>query len=537
MKQLTVQNLSFSYSKEKILDNISLNISKGEFVTLCGKTGCGKTTLLRLLKRELQPKGKLDGEILYNNIPLEKLDEKSSVCKIGFVMQNPDSQIITDKVYHELAFGLESLGLENSVIKRKIAETACYFGIEDLFYKSIHELSGGQKQLLNLASITAMNPELMILDEPTAQLDPIARENFFNTLKKLNRDLSITIIITEHSLEDILPMTDRLLVLENGKLIYNSSPEKIFTIYKANSYLFKSMPSAVRISAPFLKQNEPCPLTTKSLIKLISEKLTVKPIAIPKKNHSKNAILKLKDVSFRYNKDSADILHDLSLELFENEILFVLGGNGAGKTTFLNTVAGLLKYRTGSIKLFGKKLNSYKDKTLYKNNLALLPQDVKSVFAKDTVKEELAETGAKPTDYDFDITHLLEKHPYDLSGGEQQLCTLIKLLASKPKILLLDEPTKGADSILKQKIADILLKLKSSGISMIIVSHDIEFAASCADRCAMLFGGEIISEGEPHEFFSQNSFYTTTTNKIMRSFDKNIITVDEAISSLIWREK
>ena len=515
MKQLSVQNLSFSYSDKKILDNISFNISKGEFVTLCGKTGCGKTTLLRLLKKELQPKGKLSGKILYNNIPLENLDEKDSVCKIGFVMQNPDSQIITDKVYHELAFGLESLGLENSVIKRKIAETACYFGIEDLFYKNIHELSGGQKQLLNLASITAMNPELMILDEPTAQLDPIARENFFNTLKKLNRDLSITIIITEHTLEDILPISDRLLVLENEKIIYNDSPEKIYKIAETNSYLFKAMPSAVRISAPFLKPNEPCPLTTKGAIQYISKNLNVKPFSIPKKNHSENAILKLKDVSFRYSKDSSDILHDLSLELFEDEILFVLGGNGAGKTTFLNIVAGLLKYRTGIIKLFGKKLSSYKDKTLYKNNLALLPQDVKAVFAKDTVREELA----------------------DLSGGEQQLCALIKVLASKPKVLLLDEPTKGADSILKQQVANILLKLKSSGISIIVVSHDIEFASSCADRCAMLFGGEIISEGEPHEFFSQNSFYTTATNKIMRSFDKNIITVDEAISSLIWREK
>lgn len=537
MRQLTVQKLSFAYSEKKILDNISLDISKGEFITLCGKTGCGKTTLLRLMKRELQPKGKLSGKIFYNDIPLEALDEKTSACKIGFVMQNPDSQIITDKVYHELAFGLESLGFSNSAIKQKIAETACYFGIEDLFYKNIYELSGGQKQLLNLASITAMNPELMILDEPTAQLDPIARENFINTLKKLNHDLPISIIITEHTLEDILPITDRLLVLENGKIIYNDYPEKICMTTKTNPYLFNAVPSTVKISLPFIKENEPCPLTVKGVINYISEKLTVNPIAVSQRLHSQNSILKLKDVSFRYSKNSSDILHDLSLELFENEILFILGGNGAGKTTLLNTMAGLLKYRTGSIKLFGKKLSSYKDKTLYKNNLALLPQDVKAVFAKDTIREELAETGAAPTDYGFDITHLLEKHPYDLSGGEQQLCALIKILASKPKVLLLDEPTKGADSILKQKIAEILLKLKSSGISVIIVSHDIEFAAECADRCAMLFGGEIISEGEPHKFFSQNSFYTTTANKIMRSFDKNIITADEAVSSLAWREK
>lgn len=535
--QLEIQGLSFSYADKKILDNISLAISKGEFVTLCGKTGCGKTTLLRLLKRELQPKGKLSGRILYNGIPLEMLDEKSSVCKIGFVMQNPDSQIITDKVYHELAFGLESLGLDNATIKRKIAETACYFGIEDLFYKNIYELSGGQKQLLNLAAVTAMNPELMILDEPTAQLDPIAREGFLNTLKKLNRDLSVTVIIAEHSLEDILTMSDRLIALEDGKIIYNASPKMVCQATKKSPYLFTAMPSAVRLSAPFLKENEPCPLSVRETAKYISEKLTFKPIEIPQRTHSKNVVLSLNDVSFRYSKESADILHHLSLELFENEILFILGGNGAGKTTFLNTAAGLLKHRTGSIKIFGKKLSYYKDKTLYKNTLALLPQDVKTVFAKDTVAEELAETNASPDSYGFDILHLLEKHPYDLSGGEQQLCALIKILAGKPKILLLDEPTKGADSSMKQKIAEILLKLKESGISMIIVSHDIEFASSCADRCAMLFGGELISEGEPHDFFSQNSFYTTAVNKIMRGFDKRIISVDEAVSSLDLLDK
>lgn len=537
MSQITIKNLSFSYSDKKILDDISINISQGEFITLCGKTGCGKTTFLRLLKRELKPNGNLSGEIFYNNILQDELDEKTSVCKIGFVMQNPDSQIITDKVYHELAFGLESLGLDNSAIKRKIAETACYFGIEDLFYKKISELSGGQKQLLNLASITAMNPEIMILDEPTAQLDPIARESFLNTLKKLNHDLSVTVIIAEHTLEDILPMSDRLIAIENGRIIYNDSPKNICTTAKTNPYLFIAMPSAVKISTPFLKANEPCPLTTKDVIKHISDNLTVKPIQIPQKTHLKNIVLEVKDVSFRYSKDSADILHDLSLKLFENEILFVLGGNGAGKTTFLNTVAGLLKYRTGSIRLFGKKLSTYKDKTLYQNNIALLPQDVKAVFARDTVEEEFAETSAGFAEYGFDISHLLKKHPYDLSGGEQQLCALIKVLASKPKVLLLDEPTKGADSVLKQKIAEILINLKTLGISMIIVSHDIEFASICADRCAMLFGGEIVSEGEPHEFFSQNSFYTTASNKIMRSFDNRIITVDEAVSSLALLDK
>lgn len=451
------------------------------------------------------------------------------------MLQNPDNQIITDKVYHELAFGLESLGFENSVIKRKIAEVACYFGIEDLFHKRIYELSGGQKQILNLASAAVMNPEIMILDEPTAQLDPISREMFINTLQKLNRDLSITIIISEHCLEDILPISDRLMILRGGKLIYNDNPSKICSQIKRGSYFFEAMPTAVKIASLFLKNGEVCPLTTKASADFIDKSLTVKPITIEANKKSKNTVLEFRDVSFRYDKDGKDILKDFSLQLYENEILFVLGGNGAGKTTFLNTAAGLLKNHTGSIRLFGKKLSAYKNGELYRNNIALLPQDVRTVFVKDSIEDDFKESGANFEKYGFDVSHLLKKHPYDLSGGEQQLCALIKVLADNPKILLFDEPTKGFDSYLKQKTADMLLKLKASGISMIVVSHDTDFAAMCADRCALFFCGEIVSEGESHEFFSQNSYYTTAANKIMRRFERNIITTEEAVSSLEWR--
>lgn len=489
-----------------------------------------------MLKRELRPVGNIQGKIYYKGICTDDLNEHTSACEIGFVLQDPDSQIITDKVFHELAFGLESLGLENSVIKRKIAETACYFGIENIFYKSISELSGGQKQLLNLASVVAMNPEILILDEPTAQLDPIAREMFLNTLRKLNSDLSMTIIIAEHCLEDVLPMCDRLIFLDKGKLSYNESPENICSRIKDGTYFLEAMPDAVKITSPFLKGDEKSPLTAKAASDFIDKRLTVDPISVEAKEKCKNTILELRDVSFKYDKDSTDTLRNLSLRLFESEILFVLGGNGAGKTTFLNVAAGIYKNRTGQIRLFGKRSSAFKDRTIYRNNIAVLPQDVRTVFVKDSVEDDFRETGANAEEYGFDVSHLLSKHPYDLSGGERQLCALIKVLAGKPKILLLDEPTKGADPLLKRRIADILLKLKAKEISMIVVSHDTDFAAMCADRCALLFGGEIVSQGEPHEFFSQNRCYTTATNKIMRQFDSNIITPEEAISSLDRRK-
>lgn len=532
MELLKVENITFSYNNcPPILKDVSFKINSGEFVVVCGETGCGKTTLLRLLKRELKPNGHFDGRIYYKGITQNELKDEVSICEIGFVMQNPDSQIITDKVWHELAFGLESLGMDSSSIKHRIAEISCYFGIEDLIDKNIYELSGGQKQLLNLASVIAAQPKLLILDEPTAQLDPITRNTFLNTLKKINRDLSVAVIIVEHSLDGLLEICDRMIVMQDGGILYNDTPQTVCSIIDRRLAIFDAMPSSVKVLSRFCQKNDLCPLTSKDAIKFIENHITVTPIQLVSSPKTQNIIFEFKDIWFGYGKNSKEILKGLSLSLYENEILFILGGNGAGKTTFLNIAAGIYTGYAGKIKLFSKKLKAYKNQTLYKNNLALLPQDISTIFVKDTVQEDLDTVGAKACAYGFDISHLTDKHPYDLSGGERQLCALIKVLASNPKILLLDEPTKGADAGLKHRIADILVALKAQGLSMIIVSHDTELAAMCADRCALLFNGEIVAENEPHTFFSQNSFYTTPTNKIMRSFDSRIITTEEAVIS------
>lgn len=544
MEILHIQNLSFSYPKaeKRALSDISMSINEGEFAVICGASGSGKTTLLKLIKKELSPVGEKSGEIYFDGTPIESIDPRKSALEIGFVLQNPDSQIVTDKVWHELAFGLENLGLPVQTIRRLTAETASYFGINGWYRQDTASLSGGQKQLLNLASVMVMQPRLIILDEPTSQLDPIAAEEFIATLKKLNNELGITIIITEHRLENVFPIADKVAVMEDGKIISCDTPRKTGIAMKGHNISI-GFPSAVRIYQALNRQDE-CPLTIKEgrdfLLKSFSssqEKIIDKEV-----NASGSFAIETKDLWFRYEKNSADILRGICLKIHENEIFSILGATGAGKTTLLNVISGLNRPYKGGVKIFGKRLREYKNNTLYKNNLAYLPQNPASVFIKDTIRgdfehllkaygipKDCIETEINKTSEKLGLTHLLNKHPYDLSGGEQQKCAIGKILLSQPKILLLDEPTKGIDAFSKLELIKLLKELKISGTTIIIVTHDIEFAAEISDRCALFFDGEIISSDTPHEFFSGNSYYTTAAFRISRHLFKNAISCDDVI--------
>ena len=264
MEILKVENLSFSYPlcEEKAIEGISFSIERGDFVTVCGPTGCGKSTLMRMMKRELTPLGQMSGTVYYKGRDLHGLDEKETACVIGFVAQRPEEQIVTDKVWHEIAFGLENMGLSQDVIRRRVSEMTCYFGIEDWFEKNVADLSGGQKQLLNLASVMVMQPDVLILDEPTAQVDPIAASDFIATLSRLNRDLSLTVIITEHRLEEVIPVSNKILAMEKGKILEFGPTRPTIESLFGNKVFMAGMPAAVRIRNSF-NINAPCPLTTK----------------------------------------------------------------------------------------------------------------------------------------------------------------------------------------------------------------------------------------------------------------------------------
>ena len=533
MEKLVFKNLTFAYpcDEKNAIKDVSFSVAQGEFVLICGKSGCGKTTLLRHTRSPLAPAGERSGEVLFDGVPIFSLSDAEQSSKIGFVGQSPENQIVTDKVWHELAFALEGLGASTHEIRRSVAEVSAFFGIDDWFSKSTSELSGGQKQILTLASVLTLHPEIIILDEPTSQLDPIAATEFISLLGKINRDLGITVILSEHRLDEAFPFATRVIVMEDGKILCDGAPKDVGRILKdTDSSMFSSMPAAMQIWAG-IDSSLPCPVTVREgrdFLSLISESNPPKPLKEKEKAPKGEVVLCAKNIYYRYEKCSPDVLSDLSLSLRAGELYALLGGNGAGKSTTLQILCGVRR-------AYGGRIES-------KGRIALLMQDARSMLVKKTVREDLYDVldGKAVTTDEQDervgkicslcgIADLLDRHPYDLSGGEQQKCALAKVLLTSPDILLLDEPTKGFDAEFKAVFAAILHRILSLGVAVLMVSHDVAFAAEHADRCGMLFDGCIIAEDEPRAFFSGNKFYTTQSNRMARELIPQAVTPSEVI--------
>lgn len=564
MALFEIKNLTFSYpdAEKEALSDVTMNIERGEYLVLCGKSGSGKTTLLRHLKSALTPHGRRSGIVWFDGEPLEQADLRKQSAGIGYVMQNPDTQIVTDKVWHELAFGLESLGTDPKMIRVRVAEMASYFGIQNWFHADVSELSGGQKQLLNLASVMAMQPEALILDEPTSQLDPIAASDFLNTVRKINLELGTTIILSEQRLEEVFPGADRVAVMEEGRVIAADEPREIGRILsEKNNEMTAALPSPMRIWIGVGDGRSACPMTVREGRNWLSHEMNGSrdsgEITRPELSEAnpgegdgegipevdpKDAAVALSEVWFRYDKNQPDVLRGLSLTVPRGSISAVVGGNGTGKSTMLKAVCGICRPYRGKVLIRGKKIGQYKSGELFRNNLAMLPQDPQSLFVKKTVEEDLVEmtkmmdgTVAEKEELinqvarDCEVTGFLSSHPYDLSGGEQQRAALAKVLLCRPRILLLDEPTKGIDAFFKRKFAGILKKMQSQGKTVLMVTHDIEFCAEYADSVSMFFDGGIISTDTPSRFFSNNSFYTTSANRMCRHIFPRAVTCEDAV--------
>jgi len=549
MESFKIENLNFTYpnSSDKVLEDISFTVNQGEFVLICGKSGCGKTTLLRLLKSSLSPFGDISGNIYFKEKNLNDCDVKEQASEIGFVMQNPDNQIVTDKVWHELAFGLESLGMKQNEIRLRVSEMASFFGIENWFHKKVTKLSGGQKQLLNLASIMVIGPSVLILDEPTSQLDPIAAGEFLKTLDKINRELGTTIILTEHRLEDSFPLADKVIVMDEGKIIADAYPDKVGKILKnINHNMYKALPTPMKVHGS-IKNSLPCPVTVRAGRTWLEEYSKENPlnpdlISGDVQKDISDKIIELKDVWFRYEKDLPDVVKNFNLSIDKGELFCLLGSNGTGKSTVLSLISGLNTPYRGDILISGQNIS--KIRNLYNGLLGVLPQNPQSVFVKKTVYLDLMDMLAEKKLSKEEkrekleniallcrIENLLESHPYDLSGGEQQRAALAKILLTEPEILLLDEPTKGMDAHFKEEFASILADLKANDVTVFMVSHDIEFCAEYADRCALMFDGSLTSVDTPREFFKGKSFYTTSANRMARTVLPDAVLADDIISA------
>lgn len=610
MKIIELKKLSFRYSGEdkEVLSDINLAIEEGGFYVICGASGSGKSTLLRQLKTSLQPVGQRSGRILYYGRDLEEVSQYTQSAKIGFVFQNPDTQIVTDKVWHELAFGLESIGMPQDMIRVRVAEMASYFGIQNWFYQSTDTLSGGQKQLLNLASVMVMHPKVLLLDEPVSQLDPIAAADFMATVHKLHAEFGITVIMAEHSLEEVAAYVDEVIFMKEGRLIakgkmeelgniletHDPSMEEILTVpmqiargyeklqKKKEDTAFTTndrIPYTVALGQKWMAQRFPLakqeeikgfPFTKQEETEKFAfakqeeagrftsvkqkEKKSL-PAKDPKKqNRGKRSFdgkkipfaIQCTELCYHYPQADVDVVDHLSLFVEEGAIFALMGGNGSGKTTTLHLLGGLLKPQKGTIEFFGRSLAKYKEKELRNGILGVLPQDPTTLFVRKTVEEDLYEVLEEQNQIKtffgetrqeiwqnvialLGIEDLLKKHPYDLSGGEQQKAALAKVLLRQPAILLLDEPTKGLDAGSKKRLGELLVGLSQKKVTILMVSHDIEFCAKYATKTGLFFDGNIASMQDTKEFFVENHFYTTAANRMCRNFFPDVVTVRDAI--------
>jgi energy-coupling factor transport system ATP-binding protein len=591
---VAVEDLSFTYptSLRPALRAASFELCVGEFSVLCGTSGCGKTTLLRHLKTALAPSGKRVGTVFFEGRPLGEISAREQACAIGFVLQNPDNQIVTDKVWHELAFGLESLGLPQQTIRLRVAEMASFFGIQEWYHKKVIELSGGQKQLLNLAAVMAMQPRLLVLDEPTSQLDPIAASEFLAALKKVNGELGVTVLLSEHRLEDALPLADRVMVMSGGRVVgLCSAAEAGRLLATRNDPMLCAMPTpmqaalalerasgACHTTAPVSKEasdvystttpvpsGEDIPVSVREgrawLGRLLSERdagdreivedaggshSAHRPLV---SSRASEALIFARDVWFRYEKAGDDVLRGLNLCVWPGEFLTLVGGNGTGKSTALGVLSGQLKAYRGKLRIAGLEPGKAGGAALFAKGLTALPQDPQTLFLHNSILEDLVSSlPAQISEAErsarlrwaigaTEIAGIIDRHPYDVSGGEQQRAALAKALLTEPRILFLDEPTKGMDAFYKQKFAAILARLQADGLTILMVSHDVEFCAAHADRCALFFDGGIVTEAAPSVFFSGNSFYTTAANRMSRGLLEDIVTTEDLIRALLTLQR
>ncbi|MBQ0140389.1 MAG: ABC transporter ATP-binding protein [Kurthia sp.] len=536
MVLLQIKNVDFTlFTGEKLIESIDLEVNAGDFHIIFGPSGSGKTTLLKVIQRGLATNGVISGEMILRGQSMDDLTAGQIVQSVAYVQQNPNEQIIFEDVIQELTFVLENLAFPSEEIELKIAEIVNFFGMQSWLHEKTSNLSGGQKQLLNLASVLIANPTLLLLDEPTSQLDPLAAKEFIDLLKRINDELGTTILIIEHRLELLFPLASHVTLMQKGSVSLSCERQAIFQNLSVHSQLLKQvLPPALLLAYDLRLEDRP--FTVREGIQMLQQLpledvVETKPITRDKKS----VFYEMKNCSFRYQRLAADIVKNVNLTLYKGTITTIFGNNGSGKTTLLKLMGGQKQAYKGTISIYGKKI---KKVNAMKQKIASLPQDPSVLFIEKTVEEDfkayckqqkIAEKTLLEIVDAFEIQPFMTRHPDDLSGGELQKVALAKLLLASPNILLLDEPTKGLDAFSKNKLAEMLLSLKKKGLSIVIVSHDLDFSAEIADGCTLFFDGRLLQVEEPHAFFNKTNFYTPTVTRLAKPFFKGVILYEELL--------
>lgn len=540
-------DFSFYYPEAAIasLDRINVRISEGEFLVITGPSGGGKSTFLRSING-LIPNfygGRISGTVLVNGRNASETPTKEMSETVGMVFQDPENQLISNDVEREIAFGMENLCFSKELMRKRIEEALDAVNITRLRNRTTSELSGGQKQKVAIASALATHPDILLLDEPTSELDPRSAESVLNVIEKINDELGLTILLVEHRLERVIHHVDRMLMIDHGKLIYDGSPRKIKS---ANVESWKvGLPPVTRLSLHFQERlSNGLPLTVKEARTSLSDILSAPKNKVNwgRVNPSGKVCLSMDKVYFSYDGEK-DVLKNISFDVYEGDMIALMGKNASGKTTLVKLMNGLVKPRKGKVLLFGKKISDYELSDLIQKvgivfqdpNLHLfndtVEEEVAFVLRNLEMKEELIDKKVNSILKQFKIDQYRKSYPHDLSGGERQRVALASVLVSEPEMLILDEPTRGMDYFLKK---ELISYLKERAKTVIMVTHDIETAGEFAERVVLVSEGSIISDGNKRDVLSKALLFSPQINRLVQPYAKygipdDTLTVDELL--------
>lgn len=551
MSAIKIKDLTYYYpgAKKASLEKINLEIPEGQFVLVVGGSGSGKSTLMRAISG-LIPSfygGTYTGEVWLDNQEISQLDRNSLAHKAGMIFQDPESQLVMTSVEQEIAFGLENLGLKNGLMKRRVMEVSSALALSDYLQSFIPELSGGQKQKVALASVMAMQPDILLLDEPTSQLDPVAGEEIFNMIRRLNEENGITVVLVEQRLERCFHLADRILVMDKGEIIYDHHGLATISYWvkKKNTPFipplaklfagagYAQIPVTVKQGRDILRSlswPEGFDYTSLNNPEVINDAADLN-----QNSDTEDNLMDIENLWFTY-PDGEEALKGLNLTIKKGDFIALIGENGAGKTTLLKSMNGLLKPSRGLIKFNGQDTKDQAVEDLAVS-ISYLSQDPNDYLFLPTVRQEIIFTlknlGLRDDGISKELLTRLklsgyeDLNPRDLSTGERQRVALAAVLVTKPKLLLLDEPTRGLDYLLKEELGQILLELQQSGTSIVMITHDIEFAAEYAENIVLMAEGTIIDQGSKYEILSNSTFYSPQISKLLHNIADGVVTLEQ----------